>query len=305
MSGGGLLQVPKNRISPVPSHVYPAARPASRDEARPSSRDSWHHSPRQQSSSRPSSRDSAHSGGPVRDARPSSRDSTHSSGSGRPASRESPLHHGETRSVSPASRDGAVPRRQLHQLLTQSHPAQSRPIQILTAQGIQVVQSGQPLQNPPPGLPTNKLDSAQRYIPLTDHRYLSPGQVVRSLSPEQQRRESAPHILHREPSPHQQQLHALRRESAPNLPPMLPRPVIKVEEPSPPSTKKEPRDTNPGGKSNTSIPNAFFSGLKLPGSQHPVKDSGHVARARPTPTSAEVAASQVFTHTFCPFLSNS
>ena len=254
LSGGGLVQVPANRISPVPSHVYPG-RPGSRDE-RPSSRESWQ-SPRH--SSRPSSRDSNVSGG-------------------RPSSRGSPRIDA-IRTISPPRE--CVPSRQLHQLLTQTHP-----VQILTAQGIQVVRPGQPAGqvqgSSGAGILLGKADGrqglpSQKHLPGSDQR--------RYLSPEQLRRESAPNILRREPSPQNYQ----RRDSAPN-PYLQPHPKIKVEEASPPSQRQP---TNNSGKS--SIPNPFFRGLKLPVHvpQQPLQETLPVSRSRATPTSAEVTASQV------------
>ena len=118
-----MVQIP-SRVSPTPAALakagfyLPPGRPSSRDE-RPSSRDSW--------SSRPSSR-------------PSSRDSNVSGG--RPASREHPgpppglIHKSEIRVP---SREG-VPQKQLHQILTQTHPAQQASVrQIMTAQGLTTV----------------------------------------------------------------------------------------------------------------------------------------------------------------------
>ena len=261
------MQVPANRISPVPSHVYPPGRPGSRDE-RPSSRESWQ-SPRH--SSRPSSRDSNVSGG-------------------RPSSRESPRPDA-VRTISPPRE--CVPSRQLHQLLTQTHP-----VQILTAQGIQVVHPGQPAGqvqgSSGAGILLGKADgrqglATQKHMAGSDQRrYLSPTHVLRGLSPsqtEQLRRESAPNILRREPSPQNYQ----RRDSAPNSY-LQPHPKIKVEE-APSPSQRQP--ANNSGKS--SIPNPFFRGLKLPVHvpQQPVQETLQVSRSRATPTSAEVTASQV------------
>ena len=262
LSGGGPVQVPPNRVSPVPSHIYPPGRPGSREE-RPSSRESW-------PSPRPPSR-------------PSSRDSNISAG--RPSSRESPR---TDKKSTPPAREGA-PSRKLHQLLTQTHP-----VQILTAQGIQIVHPGQPAGQVTGAshLMSKSRGHDQKNPPGLDHRRdLSPAHVIRELSPtqtDQLRRESAPNILRRVPSPHQQQP---RRDSAPNTH-LLAHPKIKIEETSPPSQRQ------PTGK--TPIPNPFFRdafrSLKL--AQQPVQDSLHVSRTRTTPTSAEVAASQVCTIIF-------
>ena len=260
LSGGGFIQVPANRISPVPSHMYPPGRPGSREE-RPSSRDSWQ-SPRP--SSRPSSRDSNISGG-------------------RPSSRESPRTDIGVRNTSPARE--VVPSRQLHQLLTQNHP-----VQILAAQGIQVVHPSQPAGQVHSSTGADHFVSTSRPEQLSQknppgvdqRRYLSPTHIIRGLSPtqsDQLRRESAPNILRRVPSPHQQ----LRRDSAPNTN-FQAHPKIKIEDTSPPrqSTKKAP------------IPNPFFRGLKLPVqvSQQP-QESLQISQTRAKPTSAEVTATQV------------